>query len=68
VSNALGQVESNQTYGGNLKVCIDCGSSNIEVLVWINPNTEEVTDWETGIRESVYCNDCGSHNEWLEET
>ena len=45
-----------------MKVCVDCGSSHIEVMVWINPNTEEVTDWETGIREAVYCNDCGSHN------
>ena len=50
-----------------MKVCVDCGSSHIEVMVWINPNTEEVTDWETGISEAVYCNDCGSHNKTYKE-
>lgn len=48
------------------KVCVKCGSSNIQVLAWVNPNTLEITDWDDN-EPLVICNDCESQsNEWVD--
>ena len=48
-------------------VCKECGSENIQVMVWINPNTEQVEDFEVGVLYPVYCNDCEEHSKTFDE-
>jgi hypothetical protein len=45
----------------SLWVCSNCGSKNIEIKKWVNPNTNEVgTDCED---EYCWCPDCEGHHE-----
>ena len=44
--------------------CSNCGSTNVEVRCWINPNELEEVDFstlETGFEEDYWCNDCEEH-------
>lgn len=53
-------------------VCCACGSEKVEITVWADPNTNQVTD-DLG-NDETFCNDCEEHDagiqtraEWLEE-
>jgi hypothetical protein len=46
-----------------LYLCPNCGSDNVERKAWVNANTNEVQDGDTG--DDDYCNDCGEHGELL---
>jgi len=46
-----------------LYLCPHCGSDNVESKSWVNPNTNEVKDSDTG--DDDYCNDCQQHGELL---
>ena len=37
-------------------ICRGCGSRNIEITAWINPNTNVIGDWQE--EEECWCNDC----------
>jgi len=37
--------------------CTDCGSDDVEVSVWYNPNTDRITG---ECLEDAYCRSCGS--------
>lgn len=50
----------------SLYLCPHCGSDNIETKSWVNPNTNEVKDSDTG--DDDYCNDCQQHGEMLYES
>lgn len=51
-------------------VCTHCGSSNIEVRTWVNPNTREVSEDEliTVFDDECYCNNCESMRDYKIET
>ncbi len=43
-------------------VCKQCGGSNIQVLAWIDPNTNEYRDeYTAGDCEDTWCDDCRAH-------
>jgi hypothetical protein len=44
-------------------LCPHCGSDNVEMKSWVNPNTDEIKDSDTG--DDDYCNDCQQHGELL---
>jgi hypothetical protein len=46
-----------------LYLCPHCGSDNVEMKSWVNPNTDEIKDSDTG--DDDYCNDCQQHGELL---
>jgi hypothetical protein len=47
-------------------LCGSCGSDNVEIKNWVNPNTGEVgTDCE---EELAYCQDCETHSELILST
>ena len=41
-------------------ICPNCSSENVEIAVWINPNTMELSETEIESIEA-YCNDCDSY-------
>jgi hypothetical protein len=53
----------NQGKTKNVYLCPHCGSDNVESKSWVNPNTNEVKDSDTG--DDDYCNDCGQHGQLL---
>ena len=42
-------------------VCRKCGSENIELQAWYNPNTNHVSDW---IDHDCWCHDCEDETRW----
>ncbi|HPC10137.1 MAG TPA: hypothetical protein PLN85_03600 [archaeon] len=42
-------------------VCSECGSEDIEVKTWVNPNTNEIGDVVSNEEEDCWCNDCQEH-------
>ena len=40
--------------------CQECGSENIQVKMWVNPNTNEVVDDECA-EELCWCEECEAH-------
>ena len=47
-------------------LCGSCGSDNVEIKNWVNPNTGEVgTDCEDDL---AYCQDCETHSELILST
>lgn len=44
-----------------LNVCSECGSSNVEVKKWVNPNTNKIGEDVIFDDDDVYCNDCEKH-------
>lgn len=43
--------------------CADCGSSDVEMTMWVNPNTEKIS-CQTSDRfeeEDCWCNNCSQH-------
>lgn len=48
-------------------ICGICGSNDIEVEMWVNPNTMEINiDVDTS-SDSCWCNNCGGHTWYKEE-
>ena len=46
----------------NKLVCESCGSANIEMKCWCDPNTGKITDGDSCIeKDDCWCNDCGKH-------
>lgn len=48
-------------------VCDKCGSTNVQIMVWANPNTDKIIDDVTGINENMWCEDCEDHVGLIEE-
>ena len=48
-------------------VCKQCGSTNVQVMVWANPNTHHIFDDVQGVNENVWCEDCEDHTDLVEE-
>ena len=47
-------------------VCKNCGCKDIQVLMWANPNTDEIIDWyDDGFDHECFCNKCGELSEWI---
>ena len=47
--------------------CKDCGSENVQIMVWANLNTDEIVEDVQGIKENVWCGDCEDHVELVRE-
>lgn len=44
--------------------CTECGSTNVQIKCWVNPNTNEVFDeCENPLRE-CWCEDCKEYSEY----
>lgn len=43
--------------------CAYCGSDNIEIRMWVNPNTNEIGN-DCG-EDECWCNNCEDHNYFL---
>jgi len=50
-----------------LWLCPNCGSDNVEMKIWANANTNEVSNYDNGEDEG-YCNDCEEHGELILST
>ena len=48
-------------------VCEECGSDNIETLMWVGVNTNEVGDAGCGQTNDNWCNKCKSHVDFINE-
>jgi hypothetical protein len=46
-------------------LCSNCGSDNVEMKAWVNPNTDDVGDTVSTEEEDCYCNDCEGHHKLL---
>ncbi|MFW6247126.1 MAG: hypothetical protein ACOC22_03090, partial [bacterium] len=45
----------------NQNVCSECGSTNVDVKMWVNPNTKHIGDDAILDEDDVWCNDCQKH-------
>ena len=43
-------------------VCPICGSDNVQIKQWVNPNTDELKDSDPNEDEDCWCDDCETHN------
>ena len=48
-------------------VCSKCGGSNIQLLAWIDANTNEYRNEGTNEYEDKWCEDCSSHTFFTSE-
>jgi hypothetical protein len=48
-------------------VCEECGSDNIQTLMWVGVNTNEVGDSGPGETNDNWCNECESHVDFIDE-
>ena len=46
-------------------LCSNCGSDNVEMKAWVNPNTDDIGDTISSEDEDCYCNDCDGNHELL---
>lgn len=46
-------------------LCSNCGSDNVEMKAWVNPNTDGIGDTISSEEEDCYCNDCDGNHELL---
>ena len=46
-------------------ICSECGSANIWLKMWFNPNTGESFGWDES--DECYCNNCKKLTTWKEE-
>ena len=43
-------------------VCAECGSPNVQIKMWVNPNTNEIGDGVSdGESDDNWCCDCERH-------
>lgn len=46
-------------------VCSRCGSMDIQIRQWVNPNTDEHHDWcDDDKNEECWCEDCQEITTW----
>lgn len=43
--------------------CSVCGSTDVEVKKWVNPNNNNVKEGAAFDEDDIWCNDCQDHNE-----
>ncbi len=43
--------------------CKECGSTDIQILAWVNPNTDEIVDDEVSDGK-CWCERCGKHQRY----
>ena len=43
--------------------CTECGGTNVEIKMWVNPNTNEQSDTGGLERSDCWCKDCEEHTE-----
>ena len=48
-------------------VCEKCGSSNIQVLAWVDANTNEYREEGVDDKNSKWCEDCREHVNLINE-
>ena len=48
-------------------VCNKCGSKDIQVLAWVDANTNEYKEEGTNQYEDMWCNNCESHTFFVYE-
>jgi hypothetical protein len=48
--------------------CKKCGSLDVEVKVWVDSNTSNITDEENVERNDRYCNYCGEHTRQVQQS
>lgn len=41
--------------------CTECGSTNVQIKCWVNPNTGEVIDECDNPMRECWCEDCKEH-------
>lgn len=59
-------MDENNIYRGLHKMyCSQCGSSDVDIRVWVNPNTHTITQdpLEVTDIEDCWCNNCEEHTE-----
>lgn len=49
--------------------CKKCGSTNIQVKYWVNPNTFKIDDVCSGEETECWCQDCEEYGkcEWIDD-
>ena len=52
---------------GSKYVCKTCGSSDILVQMWVDPNTLEIDSWVADGDEQCYCYNCEATRDWISE-
>ena len=45
-------------------VCSKCGSANIQIQMWVNPNTQEVMN-DVNDESECWCEDCLNYEKYL---
>lgn len=48
--------------GKYIYMCKECGSTDIQILMWVNPNTDEIVD-DNG-EDTCWCEKCQSENKY----
>ena len=48
-------------------VCEECGSDDIQTLMWVNVNTNKIEDSYDTDEENNWCNKCESHLNFITE-
>lgn len=50
-------------------ICRECGSTDIQVKYWCNPNTFKIIDVSDGEETECWCNNCQDERrcDWIEE-
>jgi len=66
--NGISDVSIPTTYDKEPWYCSECGSTNVEQKVWINPVTHELGSNEGLDIEDCYCNCCDNKTRQVEET
>ncbi len=41
--------------------CRECAGANVQILAWVNPNTDSILDGYTVDASGTWCNDCEGH-------
>ena len=48
-------------------VCDECGGTNIQVLAWVNANTNEYISESCNDENDRWCEDCNTHVDFKEK-
>lgn len=48
-------------------VCSECGCEDIQVQMWVNPNTNQILDWVgEGMDMECWCPKCEAITHWMD--
>lgn len=52
-----------------MTICARCGGTNVQVVCWVDPNTQQVLDeyWSHDNNDGTWCNDCDDHTGVVEK-